>query len=485
MLFNVELWERFSYYGMRAILAYYLYATIAEGGLGLDQANAAVVVATYGALVYLLAVLGGFLADRVLGARRTTLYGGMVIMAGHLCMAVPGIPAFTWSGLALIALGSGLVKPNISTMVGALYDQSDPRRDGGFQLFYLAINIGGLISPVVVAFLKHRWGFHAGFAAAAAGMAVALSVYVVFTRTLHGAGDQVPNPLSARARRRLPWLALGLLAGSGLLYFLTGFLHGWAASAQAARINDVVFLLAILASLYYFRAMLLHPRSSATDRRHVRAYIPLFIGACLFWMVFEQAAGYMALFASANTELTLGALQIDPEWYQSVNPISIVLLAPLFGWIFTRRAGRFPSTPFKFASAVLLIGLSAAIMSWLFTTFPADGQVKAAFWMLAGVFVLQTVAELMLSPVGLAATTTLAPAHFASQVMSLWFLTSAVGQGLAGQIILFTHGQSPAASYLINTMLTVGIALVLFAFVPWTRRQMEDIEEARCQAASG
>jgi POT family proton-dependent oligopeptide transporter len=183
-------------------------------------------------------------------------------------------------------------------------------------------------------------------------------------------------------------------------------------------------------------------------------------------MVFEQAACYMAVFAKANPDLTLGSFEIDPEWYQSVNPISIVLLATLFGWVFTRRAGRFPSTPFKFASAVLLTGLSAAIMSWLFATYPADGAVKAAFWMLAGMFVLQTVAELMLYPVGLAATTALAPAHFASQVMSLWFLTSALGQGLAGQIIQFTQGQSPAVSYLINAVLTVGIALVLFAFVP-------------------
>ncbi|MBK5968302.1 MULTISPECIES: peptide MFS transporter [Thiorhodovibrio] len=485
MLFNVELWERFSYYGMRAILAYYLYATIAEGGLGLHEATAAVVVATYGASVYLLSVVGGFLADRLLGARSTTLYGGMVIMAGHLCMAVPGIPAFSWSGLALIALGSGLLKPNISTMVGALYAPSDPRRDGGFQLFYLAINLGALLAPFVVAFLKQRWGFHAGFAAAAAGMAVALSVYIGFTRTLHGAGDAVPNPLSPDARRRLPWQVVGLLGGIGLLYLLTGVLRGWEASAQPARVNDAVFALALLASAVYFRAMLRHPRSSASDRRHVRAYLPLFIGACLFWMVFEQAAGYMALFAEANTELSVGAFRIDPEWYQTVNPISIVILAPLFGWLFTRRAGRFPSTPFKFASAVLLIGLSAAIMSWLFATYPADGPVKAAFWMLAGVFVLQTVAELMLSPVGLSATTTLAPAHFASQVMSLWFLTSAVGQGLAGQIIQLTHGRSPAESYLINAVLTLGIALVLFALVPWTRRQMQDIEEARRLAVRG
>ncbi|MBK5968502.1 MULTISPECIES: peptide MFS transporter [Thiorhodovibrio] len=479
MLFNVELWERFSYYGMRAILAYYLYAAMAEGGLGLDQTTAAVVVATYGASVYLLAVVGGFLADRLLGARRTTLYGGIVIMAGHLCMAVPGIPAFSWLGLALIALGTGFLKPNISTMVGALYTASDPRRDAGFQLFYMAINIGGLLAPLVVAFLRHRWGFHAGFATAAAGMGVALLVYVLFTRTLHGAGNAVPNPLPPAARRRLPWLAGALLLGTGLLYLLTGLWHGGEASAQAARVNDVVFVMAIAASLYYFRAMLRHPLSSATDRRHVRAYLPLFIGACFFWMVFEQAAGYMALFAEANTKLALGSFQIDPEWYQSVNPVSILLLAPLFGWLFTRRAGRFPSTPMKFASAVLLIGLSAGIMSWLFAAYPADGPVKAAFWMLAGVFVLQTLAELMLSPVGLSATTALAPAHFASQVMSLWFLTLAVGQGLAGQIIQFTHGQSPAQSYLINAVLTLGIALVLFAVVPWTRRQMQDIEEAR------
>lgn len=480
-LFNVEMWERFSFYGMKAILAYYLYFAVTEGGLGIAKPTAAVIVATYGAAVYLLSVLGGWLADRVIGAWKSTLYGGIVVMLGHISMALPVGAWATWLGLCLIALGTGLLKPNISTMVGTLYTENDPRRDAGFEIFYMAINIGGFLSPLVVAALKNRWGFHAGFAAAAVGMAIALICYVVFAKSLHGAGNEVPNPLTADDKKRLPLYVLGLAAGIAVLWFIAGFIAKAMGGEMPEQISWVVFLIAVIASVYYFWAMLSHPKTNEVDKRHVWAYLPLYIGACLFWMVFEQAAGYMALFAESNTQLNIGSFEINPEWYQSINSLAIIILAPLFGWIFTKRAGRFPSTPLKFATAVGIIGLSALMMSWMFKTWPGAGKL-APFWMLAVVFIIQTIGELMLSPVGLSATTLLAPKHFASQVMGLWFLTSSVGQGLAAIIISFTAKASPAESYLINGILTLAITAVLFALVPWTRRQMQDVEDMKREA---
>lgn len=480
-LFGVEMLERFSFYGMKAILLYYLYYAVTEGGLAIAKPTAAVIVATYGAAVYLLSVVGGWFADRVVGAWRSTLYGGIVIMAGHISLSIPGGVGLTWLGLCLIALGTGLLKPNISTMVGSLYTENDPRRDGGFEIFYMSINIGGFLSPIVVAALKNRWGFHAGFAAAAVGMALALAVYVLFSRSLHGAGREIPNPLTEAEKKRLPLMCLGLAAVVAVLWFVAGFMAKAQGGEMPEQVSWIVFLIAVIASVYYFWAMHSHPKTTETDKRHIMAYLPLYVGACLFWMVFEQASGLMAQFADQNTQLMIGSFRIDPEWYQSVNSVFIILLAPLFGWVFTRRAGRFPSTPVKFATAVGIIGFSALMMSWMFATWPGGSRL-APFWLLGLVFVIQTIGELMLSPVGLSATTQLAPKHFASQVMGLWFLTSAVGQGLAAIIIGFTANASPAMSYLINGVMTLAITLVLFALVPWTRRQMQDVEEAKRKA---
>lgn len=480
-LFSVELWERFSYYGMRAILAYYIYFAVSEGGLGMTKATAAVIVTTYGASVYLLSVVGGFLADRMIGARRATLYGGIIIMLGHVAMSIPAGAGFAWLGLFLIALGTGIEKPNIATIVGELYTDEDTRRDAGFEIFYMSVNIGSFISPFLVAALKNRWGFHAGFAAAAVGMAIALVIFVLSTRHLHGAGDRVTNPLTPAERKRLPLVVLGILAGLAVFWLASALLEGADGSVAADRISDVVFLAALVASVYYFVAMYRHPLSSSTDRRHVLAYLPLFIGAAMFWMIFEQAAGYIAVFAESNTQLHAMGITIDPEWYQSVNPLCVVLFAPLFGWFFTRRAGRFPSTPMKFALAVFGIGLSAVAMWALFGAYPGGAKL-APWYLLALVFWLQTMAELSLSPVGLSATTTLAPRHFASQAMAVWYLSVSVGQGLGGQVIKASADASPARTYAIAATMTLVIAAVLFALVPWTRRQMQDVEDMRRRA---
>lgn len=475
-LFFVELWERFSYYGMRAILLYYLVDTANNGGLGIDRGTGAAIVATYGASVYLLGIVGGFVADRLVGPLRSTLAGSVVIMAGHLSLAVP-MTALSWLGIALVALGTGLLKPNISTMVGQLYRPDDPRRDGGFQLFYMSINIGALAAPFVVGFLRGRWGYHAGFSAAAVGMGVALACFVLGASRLDAAARRVPNPLPPAARAQVPLLAAAAVALAAFLYAIAGL---WRDDVPD-RVMDTVSLLAVGAASAYFLVMSRSAKVSDVERRHLRAYLPLFVGGVLFWMLFEQASGKMALFAADNTDLHAGPVAIDPEWYQSVNPAAVIVLAGFFGWLWTRRAGRFPSTPMKFVLGVAIIGLSAFLLAWGFATYGAG---QAPFLFLGAVFVVQTVAELCLSPVGIGATTVLAPRAFASQVMALWFLTSAVGQSVAAQSIVLMKDLSDARYYATLGTITLAFAGILLALVPWTRRQMLDVEEQRRAAAS-
>ena len=467
-LFFVELWERFSYYGMRAILLYFLIDTVANGGLGIDETTGTAVVAIYGASVYLLSIIGGFTADRLFGTRRSTLYGAVVIMAGHVCLAIPAA-ATAWLGIALVALGTGLLKPNVSAMVGTLYKPEDARRDGGFSIFYMSINIGSFFSPLVVGWLREHYGYHVGFSAAAVGMAIAIAWFVLGRKALGPAVDDVPNPLSPEERGRVSALAVGAVVAFAVIVVLAGL---WR-DTVLDQVIDAISIVAVLTPIAYFTMMFRSPKVEREEKSHLAAYLPLWIGAMLFWMIFEQAAGKMAIFAAENTVKETAGITINPEWFQSINPLAIVLLAPVFGWIWTKRAGRFPSTPMKFVLGVTIIGLSALAMSWAFATFQGN---TAPVYILGGIFVMQTVAELCLSPVGLSATTRLAPRAFASQAMALWFLGSAAGQAIAAQLIQAMGGLSDAVYYLVNGVITLVVAGVLLALVPWIRRKMSTAE---------
>ncbi|WP_343990328.1 peptide MFS transporter [Terrabacter terrae] len=467
-LFFVELWERFSYYGMRAILLYFLIDTAAKGGLGIDETTGTAVVAIYGASVYLLSIIGGFTADRVFGARRSTLYGAVVIMAGHVCLAIPAAGT-AWLGIALVALGTGLLKPNVSAMVGTLYRPEDARRDGGFSIFYMSINIGSFFSPLVVGWLRDHYGYHAGFSAAAVGMAIAIAWFILGRRNLGPAVDDVPNPLSPQERGRVAGLAVGAVVAFAVVVLLAGL---WR-DTVLDQVIDAISIVAVLTPIAYFTMMFRSPKVEREEKSHLAAYLPLWIGAMLFWMIFEQAAGKMALFAEKNTVTQVAGVSINPEWFQSVNPLAIVVLAPVFGWIWTRRAGRFPSTPAKMALGVGLIGMSALAMAWAFASYSGN---TAPVYVLGGIFVLQTVAELCLSPVGLSATTRLAPKAFASQAMALWFLGTAAGQALAAQLIKAMDGLPNSQYYVVNGVITLVVTGVLFALVPWIRRRMATAE---------
>ena len=476
-MLNVEMWERFSYYGMRAILLYFITDTAANGGLGLSANSGQVILASYSAAVYLLAIPGGIFADRVIGPWLSTLYGGVVIMAGHICLTIP-TTATSWTGIVLVAVGTGFIKPNLTTIVGGLYDDDDIRRDAGFQLFYMSINVGAFASPLLTGWLREHYGYHAGFSSAAVGMAFALAAFVYGRHKLSAFAFTVPNPIRPEERQRLLLGSLGVLVAIGVvvavLQVLTGDLVTTVATAG--------LLVPVGTAVAYFVVMFRSPKVTVPERTHLRAYIPLWIGAVLFFMITEQAAGKMATFAESNTDLRLPFFgwSTTAEAYQSVNPAAIVLLAPLIGMLFTRRAGRFPSTIMKFVIAVLIVGLSALMLGYGFQIWPG-GQHLSPWWFLALVYVIQTVAELFLTPVGLATTTALAPKSFASQAMGLWWLSVATGQGVAGFVIAQTENASDATYYYGLGAATLLMALVLFAVAPWTQRQMADVETATAE----
>ena len=470
-MLNVEMWERFSYYGMRAILLYFITDTVARGGLGLSANSGQVILASYSAAVYLLAIPGGIFADRIIGPWLSTLYGGVVIMAGHICLSIPS-PALAWTGIVLVAVGTGFIKPNLSTIVGGLYDDDDPRRDAGFQLFYMSVNLGSLASPLVTGWLREHYGYHAGFFSAAVGMGVALIAFIYGRHKLSAFAFTVPNPIRPQERRSFILASLLTVVAAAALVSVLSVLTGSLLNA----ISATMLIIPAGAALGYFVLMFRSPKVTARERTHLRAYIPLWIGAVLFFMISEQAAGKMATFAKDNTDGTIPWLgwAITPETYQSINPAAIVILAPFIGWLFTRRAGRFPSTIMKFAISVLIIGGSAFILGYGFQIWPGGAKLSP-WWFLAVVFIIQTVAELFLSPVGLSTTSALAPKNFASQTMSLWLLTTATGQGLAGFIISRTENIANSTYYYGLGAVTVAVAIILFIVAPWTERKMADV----------
>jgi POT family proton-dependent oligopeptide transporter len=463
-LFTTELWERFSYYGMRAILL--LYLTDKAHGLGLGQSLGEAVVSIYGASVYLLSVLGGWFADRVFGARRTVLYGGAVIVSGHLCLAIP-VEGLAYLGIGLVALGTGLLKPNVSTMVGTLYEDGDKRRDSAFSIFYMGINIGSFSAPFVVGFLRREFGFHVAFAAAAVGMTLALVAYVLGRRTLHGRGDTPPNPLTAEDRPTMLKITGAVVALLVVVFGVSAWISG---GVGPKPVVDAISYLCFLAPIAYFTMLLRSPLVTPTEKQQVRAYIPLFVAAMLFFMLFEQAATTLTTFAADRTSLELVGISISPEFFQSVNPFSIIVLAPVFAAVWIKLGDRGPGIGQKFATGLLLAGISFAIMG-VASAVTGDG-LASPLWLVL-VYVVQTLGELFLSPVGLAATTVLAPKAFLSQMMALWFLAPAAGQAITAQLVQATEGASDSAYFGGLAVVTIVFALALYFLSSWIRRHAE------------
>ncbi len=454
-LFFTEMWERFSYYGMRAILLLYLYYAVTEGGLGVDESSAASLVGAYGASVYLTSVAGGWLADRILGARKSVFYGGLLIMFGHICMALPGGVPTTILGIALIVVGSGFLKPNISKMVGDLYTEQDDRRDAGFTIFYMGINIGALIGQIITGYLQVEMGFHWGFGAAAVGMALGLTQYVLGGRNLGQAGLRPQNPLPANAKGSVIARVVGITAA--ILVVLAGsFVLGL---IGIDGLVNMITAIAIIMPIAYFTVMLRSTQITNIERDRLIAYIPLFLATALFFLLFEQQATSLVLVADQQTDTTVLGYEFPVAWFQSLNPLAIIIMAPIFATLWVKLGARQPSTPMKFVGGLVLI---AASFLWIVLSgflMNSNGQHFAL--MLAMVFVIMTAGELMLSPVGLSATTKLAPKAFASQTLGLYFLAPALGQALGAQIVKLYSAEQEGLYFGLIGLVTLAFAGLL------------------------
>jgi POT family proton-dependent oligopeptide transporter len=462
-LFGVELWERFSFYGMLTILGYYLYYSLTDGGLELPKATATGIVGAYGGLVYLSTVLGGWIADRLLGMERTVFYGGVVVMCGHIALAIlPGLAGVA-VGLVLVALGSGALKANASSLLGTLYEKDDPRADGGFTLFYLGINLGAFIGPLITGLLQTHAGFHYGFGAAAVGMAVGLAQYVFFRRNLGEHGRTVPNPL--------PRSAIGWAVGTFVVVVIVIVLAFVTGLVTLANLSEVTTGVIIAASVAYFVVMLTSSKVAALERTRVRAFIPLFIANAVFWSLFQQIFTVLAVYSDERMNWSIFGWTAPSSWIGSIEPVWIIALSPLFAIMWTRLGKRAPTTPRKFAYGV--IGMGLAFLLFLPTSGTTGKSVPAL--LVVGIMAVFAVSELLLSPIGLSVTTKLAPEAFRAQMMALYFFSVGLGTSMSGVLARYYDPAREFAYFGIIGAVAIGAGVIVFAIAPWISRLMEGV----------
>jgi proton-dependent oligopeptide transporter, POT family len=418
VLFFTEMWERLSYYGMRSLLVLYMVAPRDQGGLGFSTASAAAIYGWYTALVYTLSLPGGIIADRWLGQYRAVLYGACIISAGHFCLAFSPLPCF-FGGLGLIILGTGLLKPNMSSMVGSLYEPGDPRRDGGFSIFYLGVNVGATLAPFVCGTLGQKAGWHYGFSAAGVGMILGVVQYWFGRSKLQPALDRLENQ-KRQARK----------------------------SHTAAR-----------------RAL------SSQELKRLYVVLVLFVFSAIFWAAFEQAGSSLNLFADRWTDLRVASWSFPSSWFQALNPIFIIIFAPIFSWLWNALGQRQPSSPAKFAYGLLLLSFGFLLLIPASSFAQSAGHRVSPLW-LTGVYLLHTLGELCLSPVGLSMVTKLAPPQLVGSMMGFWYLSNAAGNKLAGWIAGY-FDQLPLPQLFGRVFLmTFAAGVVLVALVRPLRRLM-------------
>jgi proton-dependent oligopeptide transporter, POT family len=461
-LFFTEMWERFSYYGMRALLILFMTAAPAAGGLGFDTSTAGAVYGLYTSMVYMTSLPGGWVADRLIGQRRAVLYGGILIASGHFSMAVPSLTTF-YLGLLLIVVGTGLLKGNISVIVGRLYRPDDNRRDAGFSIYYMGINMGAFFSPLVCGYLGQRVNWHAGFAAAGVGMTLGLVQYVLGSRYLGEAGLH-PVPAKSPAEGAALWqratrwggaAALGCVAFGGVLY--AGVLP-----ITPRQIADAAGYLLLMTTIVFFAWLFLGGGWTPAERKRLYAIGVFFLAATLFWSEFEQAGSTLNLFADRATRNSILGWNFPSSWFQSANALFIITFAPVFAWLWLRLGSREPSSPVKFSAGLIGVGLGFAILVPAART-NASGALVSPMWLIA-TYLIHTFAELCLSPVGLSSMTKLAPARVAGLMMGVWFLATAVGNFIGGR--LSSLYESFPLPHLFGAVAAFGIVLglVLLAF---------------------
>jgi len=429
----------------------------------MPKATATGIVGAYGGLVYLSTVLAGWIADRVLGMERTVFYGGVVVMFGHIALALIPDLAGVAIGLVLIALGSGALKANASSLLGTLYEKDDPRCDGGFTLFYLGINLGGFIGPLITGLLQTRIGFHWGFGAAAVGMALGLTQYVIFRRNLGEHGRTVPNPLPRSAIKWWILVAVAVVVVVAIVFT--------AGLVKLANLSQVTTAVIIVAAIAYFVVMLTSSKVDAVERTRVRAFIPLFIANAVFWSLFQQIFTVLAVYSDERMNWSIFGWTAPSNWIGSIEPVWIILLSPLFALMWTRLGNRAPTTPRKFSYGV--IGMGIAFLLFL----PMAGTTGKAVPALVVLFILAVfaISELLISPIGLSVTTKLAPEAFRAQMMALYFFSVGLGTSMSGVLAKYYDAAREFAYFGIIGVVAIVVGVIVFFIAPWISREMEGV----------
>jgi POT family proton-dependent oligopeptide transporter len=474
-LFFTEMWERFSYYGMRALLTLYMTSKLIDGGLGFSESYAGAIYAMYVSSVWYLPLIGGWLADKFLGARRAVLIGGIVIACGHYSMAIDSLPTF-YAALILIALGTGLLKPNISTMVGQLYAPEDKRRDAGFSIFYMGINLGAFISPFVTGFLAqsnffkgvitrlglnpmHSW--HWGFAAAGVGMTFGVIQYLLGGKRLRDAGLRQEKTVTAKAGGGLDVLTIILSVVGAVIGAFFGYKYdaGWVSVPFWTVCGYFVGYLGGTTRLL-----------KGDELKRVLVIFILVVFSVIFWMTYEQAGSSMTLFADRLTRNAVFGWTFPSSWWQSVPAIFVIILAPIFAFIWQKMGDRQPSSPAKFAFGLLFAGIAFAVI-----TFAASltGAGRVSPWWLVVVYFIQTMGEMCLSPVGLSTISRLSPVRMVGLMMGVWFLSISIGSYIAGRTTqLFEQGTPEilTRAFGIFSGITLAAALLLAILTPLIKK---------------
>jgi len=476
-LFFTEMWERFSYYGMRAILILYLAeaTTAANPGMGLSEAPAGAIYGLYAGLVYLLGLPGGWVADQLWGQRKAVFVGGCIIAAGHFSMAVPNDFNF-FLGLILIVIGTGLLKPNVSSVVADLYPEGGARRDAGFSIFYMGINVGAMAGPLVCGWLGQNWNWHWGFSAAGFGMVLGLIQFRLGYGRLGDAGvlrsDRSPEQRAALSRRFFGGCAALAVALVGFGYLVASGVIPLSLTQIATGLAWIIGTVVVV----YFAYLMLFGGHNVVEKKKIVAIFWFALLAVIFWSGFEQAGSSLNLFAENYTDRTIGSRSYPASWLQSVNAFFIVCLAPVFGWLWVWLANRNanPSTAVKFALGLLGLAAGFFVIAWGAANATPDSPISAS-WLIVMYF-LHTVGELALSPVGLSAVTKLAPASRISQMMGLWFVATSLGNVVAGLVAGRLEALEPSPLFFAVTTIIGSAGFIALAASPWIKRLMGDVK---------
>ncbi|EYT52855.1 peptide transporter [Leucobacter sp. UCD-THU] len=452
-----ELWERFSFYGLNGILTLYLYFNLQDGGLELPKAAAAGIVGAYGGSVYLAQLLGAWLGERVMSPKWMVFWGGLVITAGHLVLAViPGITGVA-VGLVLIILGTGALKTNITNIVGIVVDGRDEgQRDVGFAYFYLAINVGAVLGPMSTGFVQNEWGFHWGFGLAAIGMTGALVQYVVSMRKLPERTNVVARPI-ARAR------ALGIAVGAALVGTVVGLLLA-TGSVRAEQLASVATVLILLAAAWYFIMMLSAKSVSRDEKRRVAAYLPLFLAAGVYFGLLFQQFTAITFLITERVDLVIGGWSMPVPWITMISQLSAVLITPVIARFWGRSGNDGPGAPAKFALGLVQMGLAYVLMMVALILFPETPGVQIPLLLVIVVMIVAGSSEVFIGPIGLSLATRIGPAAFKLQLIGLNALTLALGSSISGLLGQLFEVMDPVPYFVVIVAIGLGLGVALWLF---------------------